>query len=44
MIALDEDRIMLRDSAREFLTDKSPVSELRRLRDTKPKEESTRDL
>ena len=44
MIALDEDRIMLRDSAREFLTDKSPVSELRRLRDTKDKDGFSRDL
>ena len=44
MIALDEDRIMLRDSAREFLTDKSPVSELRRLRDTKDKDGFSREL
>ena len=44
MIALDEDRIMLRDSAREFLTDKSPISELRRLRDTKDKDGFSRDL
>lgn len=44
MIALDEDRIMLRDSAREFLTDKSPVSELRRLRDSKDKDGFSRDL
>jgi alkylation response protein AidB-like acyl-CoA dehydrogenase len=44
MIALDEDRIMLRDSAREFLADKSPVSELRRLRDTKDKDGFSRDL
>lgn len=44
MIALDEDRIMLRDSAREFLTDKSSVSELRRLRDTKDKDGFSRDL
>lgn len=44
MIALDEDRIMLRDSAREFLTDKSPVSELRRLRDTKDEDGFSRDL
>jgi len=44
MIALDEDRIMLRDSAREFITDKSPVSELRRLRDTKDKDGFSRDL
>lgn len=44
MIALDEDRIMLRDSAREFLTDKAPVSELRRLRDTKDKDGFSRDL
>ena len=44
MIALDEDRIMLRDSAREFLTDKSPVSELRRLRDTRDKDGFSRDL
>jgi alkylation response protein AidB-like acyl-CoA dehydrogenase len=44
MIALDEDRIMLRDSARDFLTDKSPVSELRRLRDTKDKDGFSRDL
>jgi alkylation response protein AidB-like acyl-CoA dehydrogenase len=44
VIALDEDRIMLRDSAREFLTDKSPVSELRRLRDTKDKDGFSREL
>ena len=44
MIALDEDRIMLRDSAREFLTDKSPVSELRHLRDTKDKDGFSREL
>jgi alkylation response protein AidB-like acyl-CoA dehydrogenase len=44
MIALDEDRIMLRDSAREYLADKSPVSELRRLRDTKDKDGFNRDL
>ena len=44
MIALDEDRIMLRDSAREFLTDKSPVSELRRLRDIKDKDGFSREL
>lgn len=44
MIALDEDRIMLRDSARDFLTDKSPVSELRRLRDTKDKDGFNRAL
>ncbi|MBY0531722.1 MAG: acyl-CoA dehydrogenase [Xanthobacteraceae bacterium] len=35
---------MLRDSAREFLADKSPVSELRRLRDTKDKDGFSRDL
>jgi alkylation response protein AidB-like acyl-CoA dehydrogenase len=44
MIALDEDRIMLRDSAREFLTDKSPVSELRRLRDTRNADGFSREL
>ncbi len=44
MIALDEDRIMLRDSAREFLTDKSPVSELRRLRDTRDQDGFSREL
>jgi alkylation response protein AidB-like acyl-CoA dehydrogenase len=44
MIALDEDRIMLRDSAREFLTDKSPVSALRKLRDTKDKDGFDRAL
>lgn len=44
MIALDEDRIMLRDSAREYLTDKSPVSELRRLRDSKNKDGFSREL
>jgi alkylation response protein AidB-like acyl-CoA dehydrogenase len=44
MIALDEDRTMLRDSAREFLADKSPVSELRRLRDTKDKDGFSREL
>lgn len=44
MIALDEDRIMLRDSAREYLADKSPVSELRRLRDTKDRDGFSRDL
>ena len=44
MIALDEDRIMLRDSAREFLADKSPVSELRRLRDTKDSDGFSREL
>lgn len=44
MIALDEDRIMLRESAREFLADKSPVSELRRLRDSKDKDGFSRDL
>ncbi|MBX3522931.1 MAG: acyl-CoA dehydrogenase [Xanthobacteraceae bacterium] len=35
---------MLRDSAREFLTDKSPVSELRRLRDTRDQDGFSRDL
>jgi alkylation response protein AidB-like acyl-CoA dehydrogenase len=44
MIALDEDRVMLRDSAREFLTDKSPVSELRRLRDTRNADGFSREL
>jgi alkylation response protein AidB-like acyl-CoA dehydrogenase len=44
MIALDEDRVMLRDSAREFLTDKSPVSELRRLRDTRSADGFSREL
>ncbi len=44
MIALDEDRIMLRDSARGFLAEKSPVSELRRLRDTKDKDGFSREL
>lgn len=44
MIALDEDRIMLRDSARAYLADKSPVSELRRLRDTKDRDGFNRDL
>ncbi len=44
MIALDEDRIMLRDSAREYLADKSPVSELRRLRDTKDEDGFSREL
>ncbi len=44
MIALDEDRIMLRDSARGFLAEKSPVSALRRLRDTKDKDGFDRDL
>ncbi len=44
MIALDEDRIMLRDSAREYLADKSPVSELRRLRDSKDKDGFSREL
>lgn len=44
MIALDEDRIMLRDSAREFLADKSPISELRRLRDTKDNDGFSREL
>jgi alkylation response protein AidB-like acyl-CoA dehydrogenase len=44
MIALDEDRIMLRDSAREFLTDKSPVSAHRKLRDSKNADGFDRDL
>lgn len=44
MIALDEDRIMLRDSAREYLADRSPVSELRRLRDSKDKDGFSREL
>ncbi|HRF07139.1 MAG TPA: acyl-CoA dehydrogenase [Xanthobacteraceae bacterium] len=44
MIALDEDRIMLRDSAREFLADKSPVSELRRLRDSRSEDGFSREL
>lgn len=35
MIALDEDRLMLRDSARGFLQEKSPVAALRKLRDTR---------
>lgn len=44
MIALDEDRIMLRDSARGFLAEKSPVSELRRLRDSRDKDGFSREL
>lgn len=44
MIALDEDRMMLRDSAREFLTDKSPVAELRRLRDSRDPDGFSREL
>lgn len=44
MIALNEDRIMLRDTAREFLTDKSPVSELRRLRDSRNEDGFSREL
>lgn len=44
MIALDEDRIMLRDSAREFLADKSPVSELRRLRDSREEDGFSHEL
>jgi alkylation response protein AidB-like acyl-CoA dehydrogenase len=35
VIALDEDRLMLRDSARGFLQEKSPVAALRKLRDTR---------
>jgi alkylation response protein AidB-like acyl-CoA dehydrogenase len=34
-LVLNEEQVMLRDSARAFLTDHSPVSELRKLRDTK---------
>ena len=34
-LILSEEQTMLRDSAREFLTDKSPVTQLRQLRDTR---------
>src|SRR5665647_374191 len=34
-LILTEDQAMLRDSAREFLADKSPVTQLRQLRDTR---------
>jgi alkylation response protein AidB-like acyl-CoA dehydrogenase len=35
VIALDEDRLMLRDSARGFLQENSPLSAFRKLRDTR---------
>src|ERR1035437_2800130 len=34
-LILTEEQAMLRDSAREFLADKSPVTQLRQLRDTR---------
>ncbi|MCW5723527.1 MAG: acyl-CoA dehydrogenase family protein [Maricaulaceae bacterium] len=41
---LSEEQAMLRDAAREFLAEKSPVSELRRLRDEKNPDGFSRQL
>lgn len=43
-LVLNEDQLMLKDAAKGFLADKSPVSELRRLRDTADKDGFSRDL
>ena len=43
-LILDDQQEMLRDSARAFLSEKSPVSELRRLRDTHDADGFSRDL
>lgn len=43
-LVLNEDQLMLKDAAKGFLVDKSPVSELRRLRDTADKDGFSRDL
>jgi alkylation response protein AidB-like acyl-CoA dehydrogenase len=43
-LILNDEQAMLRDTARDFLSEKSPVSELRRLRDSKDADGVSRDL
>src|SRR6478735_1428508 len=43
-LVLNEEQSMLRDSARAFISDKAPVSHLRRLRDSKDATGFSRDL
>lgn len=43
-LLLTEDQAMLRDTARAFIEDKSPVAEMRRLRDSRDADGFSRDL
>src|ERR1700748_3652120 len=43
-LILNEDQVMVRDNARAFLADKGPVSQLRKLRDSRDPEGFSREL